>query len=77
MIGLMTELLLKGGRIIDPMTDHDRTGDLLIRDGVIVAISTTPLTSADETIDCEGCIVSPGLIDIHVHFRDPDESGHH
>lgn len=77
MIGLMTELLLKGGRIIDPMTDHDSTGDLLIRDGVIVAISTTPLTSADETIDCEGCIVSPGLIDIHVHFRDPDESGHH
>ncbi|MDP6312552.1 MAG: hypothetical protein QF781_10430, partial [Phycisphaerales bacterium] len=73
----MTELLLKGGRVIDPATDLDRTGDVLVRDGVIVALSDTPLPPAEDTFDCEGCIVSPGLIDIHVHFRDPDESGHH
>jgi dihydroorotase len=69
--------LLKGGRIIDPVTQLDCTGDVLVRDGVIVVISDTPLPPTADTIDCEGCIVSPGLIDLHVHFRDPDESGHH
>ncbi|MDP6986611.1 MAG: dihydroorotase [Phycisphaerales bacterium] len=73
----MSELRLTGGRVIDPATDLDHTGDVLVRDGVIVSISDTPLPPSDDTLDCTGCIVSPGLIDIHVHFRDPDESGHH
>jgi len=70
-------LLLKRGRVVDPATRLDCTGDVLVRDGLIVAISDAPLPPADDTVDCEGCIVSPGLIDLHVHFRDPDESGHH
>ncbi len=74
----MAELLLQGGRVIDPLTSHDATGDVLIRDGVVVTMSDSRLSSSTaETINCQGCIVSPGLLDIHVHFRDPDESGHH
>lgn len=70
-------MLLKGGRVIDPASDLDCTSDVLVRNGVIASISDTPLPPSEHTIDCEGCIVSPGLIDIHVHFREPDETGHH
>ncbi|MFO0830023.1 MAG: dihydroorotase [Phycisphaerales bacterium] len=71
----MSSLLLQGGRIIDPANGLDATGDVFIRDGRIAAVSTKPgvLTphDASATIDCEGRIVSPGLIDPHVHLREP------
>ena len=73
----MTDLLLTGGRIIDPASELDHTGDVLVRDGVIAALSPESIASDAPRIDCEGCIVAPGLLDIHVHFRDPDTSGHH
>jgi len=73
----MADLLLTGGRIIDPASGLDQTGDVLIRGGVVADISTSSLTSDAPTINCEGCIVSPGLLDIHVHFRDPDQAGTH
>ena len=77
-MGSMADLLLQGGRVIDPASGRDHTGDVLIRHGRIAEISKASITADEaEVIACEGCIVAPGLIDIHVHFRDPDESGHH
>ena len=73
----MTTTLLRGGRIIDATQSIDETGDILIRDGVIAQIATTPISELDcEYIDCQGCIVSAGLIDIHVHFREPSSGKH-
>lgn len=72
----MNQLLLKSGRIIDPASDTDQTGDVLICNGKITSISPTPISSQADTIDCEGLIIAPGLIDIHVHFREPSNNQH-
>lgn len=77
----MSSLLIHGGRIIDPASGLDQTGDVLIKDDQIAAIETKSGVlkpdAANHTINAEGCIVSPGLIDIHVHLREPDETGKH
>jgi len=71
-------VLLSGGRLIDPASDLDATGDLLLRDGCVEAISTTPgelRADADvRVVHVPGCLVTPGLIDPHVHLRDPGAS---
>jgi len=68
----MNRLMLTGGRIIDPATGRDETGDLLIEGGRIARVGPAgKLGPADRTIDCRGRIVSPGFIDPHVHFREP------
>ena len=64
-------LLLRGGRVIDPRNGVDRVCDLLIRDGVVGSIDAGPGIAADRTIDCDGQVVTPGLIDLHVHLREP------
>jgi len=69
-------MLLKNSRIIDPANGTDFVGDVLIQDGVLQELSETPLDVQGLTIDCTGCIVSPGLIDIHVHFREPSSGKH-
>lgn len=76
---LMNSLLIHGGRIIDPESGIDSTGDLLVRGGRIETISLdSPLTvDADSSIDAEGCLVTPGLIDPHVHLREPSEGQQH
>jgi dihydroorotase len=71
----MASILLSGGRVIDPANGLDATGDVLLRDGVIAAVSTrrgelTP-KDAERTIGCDGRLVVPGLIDPHVHLREP------
>jgi dihydroorotase len=66
----MSTLKITNGRIIDPANQRDEIADLWIRDGVIV----DDATSADETIDAKGLVVAPGLIDLHVHFREPGQS---
>ena len=73
----MSELLLRGGRVIDPASGMDCTGDVLVNDGRISDISPKSLASNAPTVDCEGCLITPGLLDIHVHFREPDATGHH
>ena len=71
----MNPLLLKNGRIIDPASKRDETGDLLIVDGRIADQSAIRNPqSAIETLDCTGLVIAPGLIDIHVHFREPGQS---
>lgn len=66
--------LLHGGRVIDPSQGIDRIADLLIDGERIAGIyepGQAPL--ADETIDTAGRVVAPGLIDIHVHLREPGQ----
>ena len=67
----MSRILIRNGHIIDPANQIDATGDLLIRDGKIDRISNRIETEASQTIDATGLIVTPGLIDMHVHLREP------
>lgn len=64
-------LRLINGRVLDPTQQHDQVAELCIKDGVIV----DPLTVDDaaETIDLAGKWITPGLIDLHVHLREPGE----
>src|SRR5499426_643295 len=74
----MGALLLTGGRIIDPSQGIDRTADLLLRDGKIAAIGESASVQSDsrvERLDVKGLVVSPGLIDLHVHLREPGQTG--
>lgn len=65
-------LLIKNGRIIDPESKLDRVGDILIEGNVIKKIDKNiEVQDNYEIIDAKGMVVSPGLIDVHVHFRDP------
>src|SRR5256886_12984678 len=73
----MSSLLLTGGRIIDPSQDLDAPGDLLLRDGKVAAIGKDAGSKAPadaRRIDVKGLIVCPGLIDLHVHLREPGQS---
>jgi len=68
------KLILSGGRIIDPSQNLDREGDLLIEDGKIAGIfpsGSSGGASGDVVRDVRGKLVTPGLIDIHVHLREP------
>jgi len=71
-IAFMPSIFIQNGTIIDPSQNLERKADLLIRDGKIAAIGTN-LGQADETIDARGNLVVPGLIDVHVHFREPGD----
>ncbi|HEX4462786.1 MAG TPA: dihydroorotase [Polyangia bacterium] len=64
-------LVLKGGRVIDPAADLDRTTDLLIEDGVITAVENGARRDGARVIDCAGRVITPGFVDLHVHFREP------
>ncbi len=64
-------LVLAGGRILDPSQDLDREGDLVIEDGRIDGIVAPGTGQGDEVRDVRGRLVTPGLIDIHVHLREP------
>lgn len=65
-------LLLRGGRLLDPSTGLDGAGDLLVSGGQIAeAGGTIDAPEAAEIVDVSGLVVAPGLIDLHVHFREP------
>ena len=67
-------LLIKGGRIIDPANGMDEVADLLIEDGKIKDVGKYISSDGAEVIDASGKIVAPGLIDMHVHLRDPGQT---
>jgi dihydroorotase len=66
----MSNILIQNGRLIDPSQSIDRTMSLRIEGGKIVAYDVPP-ADGDQVIDASGKIVAPGLIDMHVHFREP------
>lgn len=70
-------LLLKRARIIDPAQDMDFTGDIFIKDGKIDELGEdlfSRVDEADEILDANGLIAAPGLVDMHVHLRDPGQT---
>lgn len=60
-------IVIKGGRVVD--ATGDRTADVVVVDGRIAAVGAD--LTADRTLDAAGCIVAPGLVDIHTHLREP------
>lgn len=63
---------IRGGRIVDPVNKTERIADLLIADGKILSVGEPFEGSCCErVIDAAGLVVAPGLVDVHVHFRDP------
>ena len=67
-------ILIKNGRGIDPDTRKDGRYDILIEEDKIVKVDQEIKEEAEEVIDAEGCYVMPGLIDLHVHLRDPGQT---
>lgn len=68
------KLILKGARIIDPAQKRDGVGDILIEDGHILAIGDVLEDAAARVMDASGLCAAPGLIDMHVHLRDPGQT---
>jgi len=69
---MASELLIKNGRVIDPAGGIDKKCDVLIVDGKIAEVGSIK-KAVQTVIDAEGKLVTPGLIDIHVHFREPGD----
>ena len=67
----MSLLLLKNGKVVDPVTQTEEVKDLLIDQGTIVQMGPTLSAPDAKVLDCTGFVVAPGLMDAHVHFRDP------
>lgn len=64
-------ILIKNGRIVDPVSMTDTTADVLIDGSLIVQVGQDLSAPDAELIDAAGLVVAPGLMDAHVHFRDP------
>lgn len=64
-------LKITQGRVLDPASKTDGIYDILVEDGRIVKLDTQMEEKADQVIDASGFYVMPGLIDLHVHFREP------
>ena len=69
-------MIIKGGRVLDPVSKRDEVIDIKIEDGKIIKIAKDIEASSDkeEVIDAREKVVVPGLIDVHVHFRDPGQT---
>lgn len=68
----MSTLLIKNGTVLDPSRNYQAKGDVFLRDGTIVSVGSAA-GKADRVIDAKGCYVVPGLIDLHVHLREPGD----
>jgi dihydroorotase len=65
-------ILLKGGRVVDPINNRDEIADIVI-EGSVIGRSASSHDNFESIIDCTGKIVAPGLLDIHVHLRVPGQ----
>jgi len=71
----MNSLLLTGGRVVDPASHFDSIADVLLLDGKVSAVGKNLAAPAGvETFDARGKVVAPGLIDLHVHLREPGQT---
>ncbi len=71
-MGMGASMLIRGGRVIDPAQDIDEVMDVVIAGGRIAALGRAA-PGAGEVLDAAGLIVTPGLIDMHVHLREPGQ----
>jgi len=67
----MKKILIKNGRLVDPANNLDKIDDVLIEDGKIAKIGSSLSISDGQIIEASGKIVMPGLVDMHVHLREP------
>lgn len=67
-------LLIKNGRVLDPKSQFDKVCDVLVDGKKVVKIAEQIEMDAADVIDATGLVVAPGLIDIHVHFREPGQT---
>lgn len=72
----MATLLIHGGQLLDPAAGVNEPADLLLKDGIVAEIFAPGKARGDfqTQIDAAGCVVAPGLIDLHVHLREPGQS---
>lgn len=70
----MADLLVRGGRLFDPASGIDAVGDLLLSGGWIAAVGAAEARGSEEVIEAAGLLVTPGLIDMHVHLREPGQT---
>jgi dihydroorotase len=66
-------LLLRGGRIVDPTMFLDRVADVRVHDSVIAEVGALDAQPGERIVDVSGLVVAPGLIDVHVHLREPGQ----
>ncbi len=71
---LMSLLWIANGRVIDPASKRDAKGDVFIADGRFVASFSAARKKRAKKLDARGLVVCPGLVDIHVHFREPGQT---
>jgi len=69
----MSTLLIKGARVIDPANQADQLADVLVEQSRIAQVAPNLKHNADTLIDAKGLILTPGLIDMHVHLREPGD----
>lgn len=65
------QLLFRSARVVDPAGDRDEIADVLVRDGVVADVGHGLDAASAETIDCDGLVLAPGLVDMHTHLREP------
>ena len=70
----MMDIILRGGRLIDPANEQDRLCDIGVKGGKVAAIADKLPDTATTELDARGLVICPGLIDLHVHFRDPGQT---
>jgi dihydroorotase len=71
MIGDRGGVLFRGARVVDPATGRDGVTDVLVEAGAVAAVGTRIDPEDVETIDCDGLVLAPGLVDLHAHLRQP------
>jgi dihydroorotase len=64
-------MVIRNGRVIDPVSQTDGIADVLIADGRIVGVAPNLIAPVGEVFDATGMVVAPGFIDMHVHLREP------
>src|ERR1700722_3775068 len=73
----MSDMLILNGRVVDPANGLDAERDVLLRHGRVAAVEmpgALRVAKAKDTIDAKGMIVAPGLVDVHVHLREPGQT---
>src|SRR5436190_6164385 len=65
----MTDLLLRGGRVVDPATGTDSVRDVHVRAGVVAAVGPDLVADGAQVIDATGLVVGPGFVDLHSHVH--------